>query len=265
MVVIFVATFTLVLFGIVFKRWRLKKSDKPVPLVFVEMVDLAFPDLEKNKENEYDVFGQQIDSYAFSVLTAIIIPIISSTCFITFWNVYAVEEMVGGGCVDNYDCFPRMDSEFLQREPVANCSILPTVNMPESLNNSNDSSIPLEPDITYNCYRLVFRYAEGFGAAGGILLITALFSKIYFSILVSIRKVVKDTDDCWCRFLLYSIVWFVCAFIFIAFLAINLGIPEVRATVFLNVTDTIQFVMYVITLALIIITGVIVAIGIEDP
>ena len=56
----------------------------------------------------------------------------------------------------------------------------------------------------------------------------------------------------------------VCAGISILFLGVNLGVPAVRAAVFRTVTDIIQFVMYTITLALIIITGVIVAFGIED-
>jgi hypothetical protein len=43
------------------------------------------------------------------------------------------------------------------------------------------------------------------------------------------------------------------------------GIPEVRAAVFRTVTDIIQFVMYCITMVLIILTGtVIISFGIED-
>lgn len=260
-VVIFIATFLVALLGILCKRYCIGKKDKPVPLVLLEMVDLAFPDLEKKKD-DYEVFDRPINRWCFVLLTILIAPVITSTCFITFWNVYAVEESGGGACVENFDCFPRMGGEYLQREPVDNCSSFSFT--PASLNESNSTSLPLELDITYNCFRLVFRYAEGFGAAGGILALTALFSKVYFSILVSIKRYVgDDSDDRMCRFLLYTPVWLMCAGIFVIFLGINLGIPAVRDTVFQTITDTIQFVMYAITLVLITITGVIVAIGME--
>jgi hypothetical protein len=42
------------------------------------------------------------------------------------------------------------------------------------------------------------------------------------------------------------------------------GIPEVKEAVFRTVTDIIQFVMYCITMALIIVTGMIVAFGFKD-
>ena len=183
MAVIFVVTLALTVIGIVWKgaKCGCNKPDKPIPLVFLEMVDLAFPDLEK-KNKHYDVFDRTIALPAFVLLTVIIVPVISSTCFITFWNVYAVEESGGGACVENFDCFPRMGGEYLQREPVENCSSVSSMPLGDLLQNdsSNASTLPLELDIIFNCYRLVFRYAEAFGAAGGILAITALLSNSTF-------------------------------------------------------------------------------------
>jgi hypothetical protein len=182
MVLIFIVTLALTIFGIIWKGCGCGKSDKPNPLVFLEMVDLAFPDLEKEKDN-YDVFDKTIALPAFVILTVIIVPVISSTLFITFWNVYAVEESSGGACVENFDCFPRMGGEYLQQEPVENCSSQSFMPLVQN-DSSNSSTLPLEVDITFDCYRLVFRYAEAFGAAGGILAITALCSKLYFSLMV---------------------------------------------------------------------------------
>ena len=272
MVLICIATFALTIVGIIWKgaKCGCNKSDKPIPLVFLEMVDLAFPDLKKDEEDSYDVFDKTVALPAFVLLTVIIVPVISSTLFITFWNVYAVEESGGGACVENFDCFPKIGGEYLQQEPVENCSSSSFLMMPlmDSLQNdsSNSSTLPLEVDITFDCYRLVFRYAEAFGAAGGILAITALCSKLYFSLLVSISRTIDGDDKvaCFCRYFLYAVVWLVCAAIFFIFLGVNVGIPEVRAAVFRTVTDTIQFVMYCITMILIIITGVIVAFGIKD-
>ena len=269
MVVIFFVTFVLTVIGIICKRasWGFEKPKKPIPLVFLEMVDLVFPDLEKKKDDGYDVFGRKVDVSAFMLLTAIIVPVISSTCFITFWNVYAVEESGGGACVENFDCFPRVSGEYLQQEPVQSCRSLNFMPPDATMNDTNACILRLELDITYNCYRLVFRYAEAFGAAGGILTITALCSKLYFSILVSIRRSIGDDDmvlGSRYRFFFYTIVWLVCAGIFIIFLGVNVGAPAVRVAVFRTVTDTIQFVMYCITMVLIIITGVIIAFGIEN-
>ena len=265
MALIFIVTCALTIGGIIWKGCGCNKWDKPIPLVFLEMVDLAFPDLEKDKDS-YDVFDKTIALPAFVILTIIIVPVISSTLFITFWNVYAVEESGGGACVENFDCFPRIGGEYLQQEPVENCSSSSFLMMPlmDSLQNdsSNFSTLPLEMDITFDCYRLVFRYAEAFGAAGGILAITALCSKLYFSLLVSISRTFGDSDDKFCRFFWFTVVWLICVAIFSIFLGVNVGIPEVRAAVFRTVTDTIQFVMYCTTMILIIITGVIVAFGI---
>ena len=265
MALIFIVTCALTIGGIIWKGCGCNKWDKPIPLVFLEMVDLAFPDLEKDKDS-YDVFDKTIALPAFVILTIIIVPVISSTLFITFWNVYAVEESGGGACVENFDCFPRIGGEYMQQEPVENCSSSSFLMMPlmDSLQNdsSNSSTLPLEVDIIFDCYRLVFRYAEAFGAAGGILAITALCSKLYFSLLVSISRTFGDSDDKFCRFFWFTVVWLICVAIFFIFLGVNVGIPEVRAAVFRTVTDTIQFVMYCTTMILIIITGVIVAFGI---
>ena len=77
MVVIFFATLILTIIGIICKRasWGFEKPKKPIPLVFLEMVDLAFPDLEKKKDDGYDMFGRKIDVSAFMLLTVIIPPL----------------------------------------------------------------------------------------------------------------------------------------------------------------------------------------------
>ena len=171
-----------------------------------------------------------------------------------------MDEAIGGECLPNFDCFPRIGNEHLQREPVQSCSL----ELISFLNNSNSSSgLPPEDIIMYDCYRLLFRYAEGFAATGGILAATALFSKLYFALLVTISHRVKDNDNCLLRFLFYSIIWLVCAGVLCTFLAVNLGIPTIKEAVLQSTTDIIQFVMYVIALFLIIVTGIIVTIGIE--
>ena len=162
MAVIAAVTFVVTVIGILVKTHVLDKRDHPVPSVFLAVVDLAFPaaDLEKQKRDGYGGFVR-------AYMTAMIIPIISATCFITFWDVYAVEVEAGGACVDNFDCFPiTVDGEYLQEEPVDNCTSFNFLTSDLKFENASNVTqlLPLELDVTYNCYRLVFRYAEGFGA-----------------------------------------------------------------------------------------------------
>ena len=118
-------------------------------------------------------------------------------------------------------------------------------------------------NVTYECYRLVFRYAEGLGAAGGILIFTAVFSKLYFALLVTIYNTMDKNNRCCCRFILYCIVWAGATVVFILFIAISVGMEEMRDTIFQTITDQIQFSMYALSLLVIVVSGVIVAIGVE--
>ena len=82
--------------------------------------------------------------------------------FITFWVIFLVEESFG--CDPRLDCFPRQDnnSELLSHTPIQNCS-----------------DYDLTDNVTIICYRFAFRYAEGFGVAGGILVFAASLMKMY--------------------------------------------------------------------------------------
>ena len=69
---------------------------------------------------------------------------------------------------------------------------------------------------------------------------------------------------CCCRrFILYGIVWGGAAIVFILFIAISVGVSIFRETLFQTITDQIQFAMYALSLLVIILSGVVVAFGIE--
>ena len=248
MVFLMKLAFIVVLTVIFLKRYRFSDNRrKMVPLVFIETVELYFPDINKevsNSKEEIEVLGKKMSRQCFSVMSVLLIPIIVGTIFITFWNVYMVEESVGGGCENNFDCFPKVGDDFLQQEPVNNCSMFE--------HNGN---------VTYECYRLVFRYAEGLGAAGGILAFTAVFSKLYFALLVTVYNNLEGKGCC--RLLLYGIIWGGATAIFFLFIGISVGVEEMRETIFQTITDQIQFAMYALSLLVIILSGVVVALGIE--
>ena len=245
MAVLMTLAFFVVLGVILLKRCRSRDDNgKMAPLVFIETVELYFPDISK-KEDEIEVLGKKMSRQCFGIMSTLLIPVIVGTMFITFWNVYLVEEAVRGDCENNFDCFPKIGSNFLQQEPVSNCSVF-----------------EFNGNVTYECYRLVFRYAEGLGAAGGILIFTAVFSKLYFSLLVTIYNM-EDANFLCCRFILYDIIWGGAAIIFILFIGISVGVEEMRETIFQTNTDRIQFAMYALSLLVIILSGVVVVLGIE--
>ena len=78
MAVVFVITLLAVLLGICSKGII---RDKPVPLMFQEMVKLAFPDLKK-EGGKYQVFGKDIFPWCYAMLSIIVIPVITSTCLL---------------------------------------------------------------------------------------------------------------------------------------------------------------------------------------
>ena len=241
-------SFAIVLVVILLKRCCASNDKgRMAPLVFIETIELYFPDINKEKsktDEEIEVLGQKMSRQCFSMMSVLLIPIIVGTMFITFWDVYLVEESVGGDCEANFDCFPKDGDDYLQQEPVSNCSMF-----------------EFNGNVTYECYRLVFRYAEGLGAAGGILIFTAVFSKLYFALLVTVYNNLNDNG--WCRLILYGIIWGGAAIIFILFIGISVGVEEMRETIFQTITDQIQFAMYALSLLAIIVSGVIVAFAIE--
>ena len=248
MLVLMTLAFFVVVAVILLKRCRFSDDrGRMAPLVFIETVELYFPDINKevsSSKEEIEVLGKKMSRQCFGIMSVLLIPIIVGTMFITFWNVYLVEESVGGDCEANFDCFPKDGDDYLQQEPVSNCSMF-----------------EFNGNVTYECYRLVFRYAEGLGAAGGILAFTAVFSKLYFALLVTVYNNLNDNG--WCRLILYGIIWGGAAIIFILFIGISVGVKQIRETIFQTLTDQIQFAMYALSLLVIIVSGVVVACGIE--
>ena len=117
----------------------------------------------------------------FLYQAAVIIGILAT---VTFWVVFLIEETFA--CDAGLDCFPfTEDGDKIQGHPIVNCSDF------ESADN-----------ITITCYRFVLKYAEGFGAAGGVLyfsaFVTSAFTSVVFyaaHLLPQLRTVNDDDDD----------------------------------------------------------------------
>ena len=217
-----------------------------VPHMFKKVIHLYFPETTLNAEDEeVEVLGEHLDNHWLAALAVILIPTVVGTTFITFWNVFLVEESVRGDCEANFDCFPKVGNGPFQQDPV-NCS-----------------AIEVSGDVTYKCYRFVLRYAEGLGAAGGIHVFTALWSKPYFALLVNIHHKKSSSTASTSRYIQYGLVWALVSTVFIFYVTISVGVTLFRETILQTVTDQIQFATYTLLLFVIIVSGVVIALGLH--
>jgi hypothetical protein len=233
-----------------------------VPRFLVEMLQLGMSDIEESDSDSRScvkVDGCKIKKNFLKLLVLLVIPLTVTTIFFSFWNVWLVQEEPTGGCLPNFDCFPMLGDRVLQDTPVETCS--------QSFNLStavvdlmNDTSIyadtaaegELAPDaITYKCYRFVFRYAEGIGAAGGILFFTAILTKLYVSIFVSIYNMDNDALAPGCLIGL----WIATPALWLLFILVNTTVPIVREVVFQTTTDSIQFALYAANFGAVVVAG----------
>ena len=217
-----------------------------VPHMFKKAIHLYFPETTLDaKGEEVEVLGEHLDDWWLAALAVILIPNVVGTTFITFWNVFLVQEAVRGECVANFDCFPKVGNGSVQQDPV-NCS-----------------AIEVSGDVTYECYRFVFRYAEGLSAAGGIHVFTALWSKPYFALLVNIYHASHTSTNPAIRYIQYSLVWVGASTVFIFYVTISVSVTLFRETILQTVTDQIQFATYTLLLFVIIVSGVVIALGLH--
>ena len=245
---------------------------------FIDIIQLNFPDLKAKRDKSecigsfsVDIDDSKLGKWAVITLTFLIVPFTVSTTFVTFWNVYLVEEEMGGDCVPNFDCFPMYHGEHCQRMPVDNCSQVfdlsdKMIASVVDLNNVTAvSGGQMEDDgdmeIRYECYRFVFRYAEGIGAAGGVLFFTGAFSKLYFGLLVAISSMKNKS----LKIVLSIIVWVCAGILCLLFIVLNASIPVFRKAVFQTNTDIIQFAMYAANFILLVVCGLFVSFGIWWP
>ena len=237
-----------------------------VPRFFIEIIQLNLPDLKAKQHSKVKIDGKDINPTAVVILSLFVVPLTVSTTFLTFWNVYLVEEEVRGDCVQNFDCFPVRHGNYIQNMPVDNCSQLFDLGdasdandtmLANSTSGANTDNGDME--MHYECYRFVFRYAEGIGAAGGVLLFTAVFSKLYFGLLVAITKI--EHHDIYVVVLLFT-VWILAGVLLLLFVLVNSAVPLFREAVFQTVTDIIQFIMYALNFLMLVVCGIVVTLGI---
>ena len=222
--------------------WKLhRRKRRLVNRWCFEILRLAFRDLRRDKQGGNSIYDQEIGRVSFALLVILTVPVIVSTCFITFWNIYMVEEQVGSQCNPHYDCFPAEHGEVLQREPVENCSSLPE-------------------GTDYKCYRLVYNYVQGVSATGGLMFFASVMFKMYIATLLAPRRFQRVCLKwvCYCAVIAGGVS------IALLFVILHVAIPHPQSTVFRNDTYKIQFFLYSFLLFVVFfVTGPLLIYGIE--
>ena len=152
----------------------------------------------------------------------------------TFWNVFLVAESFG--CDPGLDCFPLQenDSEPLSHTPIQNCS---------------DYDYDLNDNITIVCYKFVFEYAEGIGAAGGILAFAVFIMKIYETVLFWAvdSPVTKSCCGSFKSIIQTFLVYFISlspGLLSVVMIIIFSSVPLITDTITKSFTRSLQFFAY---------------------
>ena len=234
--------------------------------------------------DEVEIDGETVNTKAVKILAVLVIPLTVATIFFSFWNIWLVEEETGTTCLPNFDCFPMLGGRVLQDTPVETCSEYLDVSVLADLLNDtslvmnktlgtadllNETTLDLNDTqslakvaanaISYKCYRFVFLYAEGIGAAGGILFFTAVFSKLYFCILMAIVGSGRYNK---LRLGVLISVWIIAAVVWVLFIVVNTAVPVIREAVFRTDTDIIQFFLYTVNFGAVVVGGCVVSLGV---
>ena len=222
--------------------WKLhKRKQRLVNRWFFEILRIAFRDLRRDEEGRNSIYGQEIGRVSFAILVVLTVPAIVSACFITFWNIYMVEEQIGTECNPHYDCFRIEDGEVVDTQPVANCSRWPQ-------------------DTEFKCFHLLYSYVRGVSATGGVMFFASVMFKMYIVTLLAPRRMKRVC----CKWICYLIVLAGGITIALLFVVLHATIPHPQSTVFYNDTYKIQFFIYSLLLFVVFfVTGPLLIYGIE--
>ena len=237
---VFFPLFTVAAFKVGWKLYRGK--ERLVNRLFFEILRLAFRDLKRDKHGRNAIYGMEIGRVSFALLIVMTVPVILSACFITFWNIYLVEEQISTDCNINYDCFPILNGKILQSTPVQNCSHV----WPQGI-------------VKYKCYQLVYSYVQGLSATGGLLFFTSVMLKIYTATLLAPHNIQNIRYKWICYFLVLTGG----STVAVLFILLH-TIPHSQSTVLRTATLKIQFVVYTFLLFVVFfVTGPLLIFGIE--
>ena len=160
---------------------------------------------KEKKKLLYYLYGVQVHYRLIQFLFVVSLSIIGMS-FVLFWNIFIAEEIYG--CDNEYDCFVWQTDNinYTTEELITNCT---------DFKNNNNNAVAI-------CYKLVFNFSEGIGAAGGFLFAMQVLVNLLIYITIRVRKM-KCNNAC-CRL---TVKFAVLITIFILQLAFTLVAPIV--------------------------------------
>ena len=130
---------------------------------------------KKGEEDVYLLYGVQVHLFVLQYLFIVLLTIIS-VCVLSFWNTFLAETSLDQ-CDTFSDCFPilRGSQTPIQITPITDCD-----------------NFPVTENVTVLCFKVVYRYSEGLGEAGGFLFSMQVVSNILiYAVVRSVRTVLK--------------------------------------------------------------------------
>ncbi len=131
----------------------------------------------KEKTFEYRLYGVPVHLFVLQYLFIVLLSILAVS-ILSLWNIFIAESFLDE-CSTHYDCFPifRENSTPIETNPITDCD-----------------EFPINEDTTVLCYRVVYRYSEGLGEAGGFLFSMQVITNVLIYGVVRIfRTVLKVT------------------------------------------------------------------------
>ena len=129
---------------------------------------------KEKKQLLYYLYGVQVHYRLIQFLFVVSLSIIGKS-FVLFWNTFIAEAVYG--CDSEYDCF---DFEYSPPELITNCT---------DFNENNDRFDTI-------CFKLVFNFSEGIGAAGGFLFAMQVLVNFLIYITIRVRKMKCNNERC---------------------------------------------------------------------
>ena len=157
---------------------------------------------KEKKHLLYYLYGVQVHYRLIQFLFVVSLSIIGMG-FVLFWNTFIAEAIYG--CDNGYHCFViKTDNiNYTQHQLITNCT--------DFKNDNNSVAI---------CYKLLFNFSEGIGAAGGFLFAMQVLVNLLIYVTIRVRKM-KCNNAC-CRI---TVKFAVLIAIFILQLAFTLVAP----------------------------------------
>ena len=191
--------------------------------------------LERDKENKYKLFGREVGIGAMW-MTVLSAPIFLYAAFITFWGIFIIDQSFA--CDPDRDCFAYnlTSGDILGKDPVDNCSDF------DSMDN-----------VTVICYHFVFQYAEGFGAAGGVIALAPAISKAYigtvlFFLRLRCNCLSRGCGNCSWRKIILFLIMLLPVIIICIILTLVINIPTVFNALVKTYQSALKLSAYMLTI-----------------